>query len=255
MEKFPAVHFSYNPASGKLFLVGHVSTTVDFQEMQYLLSQIPDIQSIEDTVVIDEKVWRMMNDILAEYPKWKKVNIHSSVAGKFIIQGTVPTAQDALALSEYMVVNFPYLDRLDNKVISEDLLATQIGSIIASKNLGGLSYQMLGSEVILTGRFNEEKETQYLDLIKELNHIQGITSVKSFAIPSHPDLAGINITNQYQVTGAATHDGNGYNVILNGKIFAVGDFVDGMKIVKIASREILLEKEGLKYTIDYTAPR
>src|SRR5690606_34891554 len=59
-EKFSGVEFSFNPASGKLFLVGHVLTAVDYQEMRYALHTLSYITSVEDTVVIDEGVSKMM---------------------------------------------------------------------------------------------------------------------------------------------------------------------------------------------------
>jgi hypothetical protein len=54
------------------------------------------------------------------------------------------------------------------------------------------------------------------------------------------------------VTGSSLYDGRGYSVVLNGKIYTLGDLVDGMKITSIEQSTILLEKDGLKYKIEYT---
>jgi hypothetical protein len=39
---------------------------------------------------------------------------------------------------------------------------------------------------------------------------------------------------------------------LNGKIYTLGDTIGEMKIVNIEQNTILLEKDGIKYKINYT---
>jgi hypothetical protein len=53
------------------------------------------------------------------------------------------------------------------------------------------------------------------------------------------------------VTGSAFHDRKGYSVVVNGRILTVGEILDGMSLVSIESNTILLEKDGLRYKIDY----
>lgn len=251
LAKFNDVQFSYNPGSGKLFLVGHVLTPVDYQEMKYRIGQIEFIMNVDDNVVIDEGVWKMMNDVISENAGWRGVSIHSPTAGKFEVVGYVATGAQAAQLSEYLTVNFPYLDRLENKVVVEEILNAQLQAMIAMNNLGSLSVQLSNGNVVLTGRYNEDMSSQFHKLVKELNAIHGVTSVKDFAVASHADMAGVDITQNYQVTGSSIYDGRGYSVVLNGKIYTLGDHVDGMKLTSIKTNTILLEKDGLKYKIDY----
>ncbi len=252
LAKFNDVQFSYNPGSGKLFLVGHVLTAVDYQEMKYRISQIDFITSTEDNVVIDEGVWKMMNDIICDNAPWRGVSIQAPQAGKFEAVGYVSTVSDATLLADYLTVNFPYLDRLENKVVTEDNLNAQIQALIATENLGGVTFQLSNGNITLTGRYSEEMSTHFHKLTKELNALRGVTSVKNFSVATHPDMAGIDVTQNYQVTGSSTFDGRGYSVVLNGKIYTLGDLVDGMKLTSIKKSTILLEKDGLKYKIDYT---
>jgi len=70
-------------------------------------------------------------------------------------------------------------------------------------------------------------------------------------VPTTPNLAAIDLSSRFTVEGTSLHDGNGYNVVLNGKIYTVDEFVDGMKITNIEQNTILLEKDGIKYKIDY----
>lgn len=252
LDKFPDVQFSYNPGSGRLFLAGHVLTPIEYQEMRYLLAQIPFILSTEDNVVIDEGVWKMMNDVISNNPSWRGVSIHSPKPGRFVATGYLDTAADAASLNEYLTVNFPYLDRLDNQVIVQEALNAQISSMIAAESIGAIDFQLINGQLVLTGRYNEQKTRQFEALVKHLNQVKGVTLVKNFAIGVSPTQASIDLTKDFQVSGISMYDGRGYSVILDGKIFTVGDqVVDGLKIFAIEPDTILLEKDGLKYKIDY----
>jgi hypothetical protein len=93
---------------------------------------------------------------------------------------------------------------------------------------------------------------QMQELIKEIDAIKGVTGVKNFAVASSPNQAAIDISDQFQVTGISQHDGKGYGAVLNGKIYTLGDQVSGMSITEIDPAMILLEKDGIKYKINYT---
>lgn len=252
LHKFKDVQFSFNPGSGKLFLVGHVQTGVEFQEMHYLVSQIPFILSTEDNVVIDELVAKTMNDVISDTPAWRGVSIQVPEAGKFIAIGYIQSNANATALAEYLTVNFPYLDRLQTKVVVEENLNTELQGLMVASGLGAVTFQLSNGNVILSGVYSEKMESEFKSMVKQIKGLPGIVAVKNFAVPTHPNAAGIDISQQYQVSGSSMFDGHGYSVVLNGRIYTLGDFVDGMKITTIAPNTILLEKDGLKYKIDYT---
>ncbi|MCB1083426.1 MAG: FHA domain-containing protein, partial [Simkania sp.] len=46
LKNFPEVEFSFNPATGKLFILGHVMTEIDQQEMIYQLKSLSFVHSI-----------------------------------------------------------------------------------------------------------------------------------------------------------------------------------------------------------------
>ncbi len=252
LEKFKDVQFSFNPASGKLFMVGHVGTAIEYQEMMYRINQINFIQSTENKVVIDELVWRTTNDVLNNNVAWRGVSIHSPQAGKFVVGGYLASNAEASALADYLTVNFPYLDRLSNEVVVQENLTAQLQSLINSEGFGGVTFQLSNGEVVLAGRYNEKMEKEYRAMLKRLHTIPGVVRVKDFAIASSPNSVGIDVSSQFQVGGSSIHDGRGYSVILNGKIYTLGDMIEGMKITSIEAKTILLEKDGLKYRIDYT---
>ncbi|MEN9654625.1 MAG: type secretion integral inner rane ring protein [Chlamydiota bacterium] len=252
LAKYTNVQFSFNPGSGKLFLVGHVLTNVDYQELRYRVGEIPFIRSIEDTIVIDEGVAKMMNDVLTENGAWKGVSIRPVEAGKFVMNGYVATNDQASRLAEYVTVNFPYLDRLHNAVIVEENLSTQLQSMLQAEGFGTVAMQLTNGTVVLSGKYSDKMESEYRDLVKEINAIPGVTQVKDLAIAATPNQAAIDVSDQYTVSGTSLFDGLGYSCILNGKIYTIGDAVDGMKITTIGTGTIVLEKDGIKYRIEYT---
>jgi type III secretion system YscD/HrpQ family protein len=251
LAKYTDVHFSFNPASGKLFIVGHVLTGVDYQEMLYRIGEVNFVQSTENNVVIDELVRKSINDLLSNNEDWKGVSIRSTTAGKFEVVGYVQTNQQAAALSDFLTVNFPYLDRLQNDVVSEETLNTQVQGLLIQYGFGSVAYQISGNELTLSGNYSNKMNKEYTKLLKDLNKQPGISRVRNYAMPANPGAAGINISQNYQVTGSSIADGQGYSVILNGRIYEVGTYVDGMEITTIETNTILLEKDGIKYKIDY----
>lgn len=252
LAKFEDVQFSFTPSSGKLFLAGHVLTAVDAEELAYNLNQLPFIDSTENNVVIDEYVWKMVNDVLTENAGYKSVAVHSPKAGKFVATGYVESPQAYEQLSEYLNVNFPYLDRLDNEVAVESNLNMQIANLLQSKGFSAVTIQLAGGELVLSGRYNEKNESSYEKILKDLRSLRGIRSLKNFAIASTAQSAMVDLTQNYQVTGFSLYDRKNYSVVVNGRIITTGDNLDGMEIAQILPHTILLEKDGLKYKIDYS---
>jgi type III secretion system YscD/HrpQ family protein len=251
VAKFSDVEFSFNPGSGKLFLTGHVLTGVEYQELMYRIGQVNFIQSVENTVVIDELVWKMTNDVLNDNPSWRAVSIHSPMAGKFVVSGYVATAADSAALHEYLTVNFPYLDRLQNNVATEEILTAEIQNTLQSQGFGGVTFQLTGGDLVLSGGYNKTMKPKFEETVKTLNQLTGIARVKDLTIAGEAGSTGINISQNYKIGGSATSEGHGFSVVLNEKIYTVGDTVDGMTIESIGEKTILLEKDGLNYRIDY----
>ncbi len=253
--KFPSVQYTFNAAGGKLFLTGHVLTTIDFQELRYNLSQVAAIRGEEGSVVIDEITSKTINDILNSNAAWKGVSVTAFKPGEFTLHGYVATEEDAGNLIEYVRQNFPYQDLLKNHVVSEEILATQVQGIMLSSGFGAVAPQLTNGVVTLSGRYNHEKEAEYKELVAHLRKLQGVQAVKNFAVPTSPSQATIQLAQKYKVSGTSSRENEGYNAIINGKIYAVGEILDGMKITSVHTNTILLEKDGLNYTIDYNTIR
>lgn len=251
-DKFSGVEFSYNPASGKLFLVGHVLTGVDYQEMRYALHTLPYITSIEDTVVIDEGVSRMMNDILSSNPDWAGINVRAIAPGKFVVVGYLQSSAEMTLLNDYLNQNFPYLDRIQNTVAVEDVLNTELGSMLKQNGFSAVTYQLNNGEIVLSGVYDQNKEKEFAEMIEQIRKRRAITSIKNFAIPTAPHHTAIDVSSHFAVSGTTFFDNKGVNAVINGKIYSLGDELQGLDIVEIEEKTILLEKDGVKYRIDFT---
>jgi type III secretion system YscD/HrpQ family protein len=251
LKNYSDIQFSFTQSNGKLFLVGHVLTNVDKQELLYTLKNLPYIGEIEDNVVVDEYVWQNMNALLMTNADWQGVSIHSPAPGKFVIRGYLATLDQAQALSDYLNINFPYLDRLDNQIVVEGNLATQIQSMLIEKGFASVAFQLSNGELVLTGRIDEKHKLSYDEMLNHLKGLMGVRTVKNFVVLSTAESSRIDISDKYAVTGLSKKDAHSLFVLINGKIVGKGDILDGMTITSIQTGMILLEKDGLKFRINY----
>ncbi len=253
LKPFPSIQFSLNESTGKLFLIGHVLTNVEKQELSYTISTLPFISSVEDTVIIDELVWQNINALLLSYPAWQAVSIHSPVPGKFVMKGYVQTPQDAEALSDYMNINFPYLDLLENDVNVANTLTLQIQTLLLQNGFHTLVFDLTGGDLILTGTLDKKRSSDLDTLVKYFKKLPGVLSVKNFVvIASHSQGASIiDLSPKYSISGFSSGDNDMQFAIINAKIFGTGDLLDGMLITAIEPEQVLLEKDGIKFRINY----
>ncbi len=251
LKPFSSVHYSFSEATGKLFLIGHVLTSIQKQELSYTLSTLPFLKSIEDTVIIDELVWQNMNALFLSYPEWQAITVHSPSPGKFVLKGYVQTLEQAQLLGEYINSNFPYPNLLENQVIIGNNLSMQIQSRLIETGFGSVTFQVTNGELVLTGRIDDTKESEFANLLKGLQTLPGIRVVQNYVIYAKEDTSRVDISSKYTITGFSTGDNNEQFVVINQKIFGEGDFLHGMKITEITANNILLEKDGVKFRIDY----
>ena len=254
LTQFPEVEFSYNPSSGKIFLLGHVMTEIDQQEMIYLLKSLPFVKKMEDNVIIDELVWENTNALMMKNAAWRGVNLSSIVPGHFVLRGYVQTLEDATKLSEYININFPYLDKLDNQVVVENTLEAQIQSVLTENQFGNVTFQFSNGELILAGRVPSNQESAYNTTVTTLKKLQGVRLVKNFVVLSKPTSDIVDISSKYKVTGSSKYGNTNQYVVINGKILSVGSELDGMTIINMENNSIFLEKDGIKYKINYNQP-
>ncbi|MES2121661.1 MAG: type III secretion system inner membrane ring subunit SctD [Chlamydiota bacterium] len=240
---FSDIQYSYNPTNGKIFLVG--------QELMYKINNLPFMRTIDDNVVVDELVWENMNALLMLNPDWIGVSFYSPVAGKFTLRGYIATLEQSQALADYVNLNFPYLDRLENQVVIETNLQTQIQSILIARGYSGVTFQLSNGELVLAGRVDQKQTATFSETLDQFKMLRGVRQVKSFVIYTTADTSRIDISSQYRVTGYSKKDEKNMFVVINGKILSIGDNIDGMDITSILPTMVLLEKDGLKFRINY----
>lgn len=251
LQAFPSVQFSFNSPNGKLFLLGHVISTIEKQELLYKIENLPFVHSIEDNVIVDELIWENTNALLLTNPNWMGISLSSNAPGKFILRGYVQTLEQAQALSDYLHLNFPYLDRLENQVVIETNLQMQVESILLEKGFSSVTYQLSNGELVLTGRVDQKKAQTFTAIIDQFYTVPGIRLIKNFVIYTKADTSRIDLSTNYQITGYSKKDDQNMFVVINGKILTINDLIDGMTITEILSNRVLLEKDGVKFRINY----
>lgn len=251
LSPFPGVKYSFNKATGRLLLVGHVLTPQDKLQLSYNLQGLNFVKNIEDSgIIIDEYVWQEADLLLAKNPSWKGVTVQSPSAGQFILTGYLQTRKQADQLYEYMAANFPYPDRLEKRVIVDEDVSSLISNKLEQAGIRNVTAQFNDGDLILKGGVAHDKELAFNKLTEEFKQIPGIRNVRSQVSQIAPELAMINISDKYEVSGFSRL-GNSLSVIVNGRIITTGDILDGMTIKQITPGTIYLEREGVKYRIDY----
>lgn len=251
LSPFPQVKFTYNAACNRLFLVGHVSSGLQKSEMLYNIKTLPFIQSIDDHVVDDEAIWQEMNILLSKIPEFEGVSMHASEPGKFVLTGFLKSSAQASALTDYMNLNFNYLDRLENCVVVENEVLDEVKGQLLQQGLNGVNVDYSNGQVILTGYIPSTSEDNFLTLVEKFATIPGIRQVRNYVVFLSPEQAVGNLTTKYRVTGFSKHGNINVNVVINGCILSRGDTIDGLTITSIQAHTIFLEKDGLKYKIEY----
>ncbi|HEX4839128.1 MAG TPA: type III secretion system inner membrane ring subunit SctD [Rhabdochlamydiaceae bacterium] len=251
VTKYPDIQFSYNKGSEKLFLTGHVLTTVEKQELMFQLKGLPFITTIEDSVVIDEYVWENINALLMTNPAWQGISITSPAPGKFVVRGYLQTLEQGQALSDYLNVNFPYLDRLDNQVVVESNLTTQVQSMLTERGFNNVTYQLVDGEIVLSGRVDGKDSHRFNALVKDFKALAGVRMLKNYVVYTNEESSLVDLSSKYKVMGYSKKDGANQFIVINGKILSLGDTLDGMTITAISPTAVMLEKDGLKFKINY----
>lgn len=251
LAPFPSVKYTFNKNTGQLLLVGHVLTSTDRSQLLYSLQGLRFIKSLDDSgIVIDEYVWREINQIIEKNPEWKGINVMAPSAGHFVVSGYLQKKSQAESLSEYLSSNFPYPDLLDKRIIVDEEIVSSINNLLVNKGLKGLTVKLDNGEVILSGAVAIGELGKIDAVVPEIKEIRGVRSVRNQATEQAAELSLINISDKYDVTGVSNQGGK-LSVVINGRILMKGDALDGMTITNIQSNVIFLERGGTKYRIDF----
>ncbi|MCC5832931.1 MAG: type III secretion system inner membrane ring subunit SctD [Chlamydiales bacterium] len=255
LKDYPGVRYTYNITSEKLFLMGHVRTAVEMSELLYKIKGLTFIRVVENNIVNDEAVWQEMNILLSKMPEFKGVSMHSPEPGVFVISGYLKTERQAVDLIDYLNVNFPYIARLQNRVVVEQQIIDEVTAHLIQHGFGAVSVAFSTGELVLTGYIGATQVYEYESLVDSFDEIPGIRSIKNFVVAVTPEVGVIDLNQRfpgrYRVTGFSKHGDVNINVVINGRILARGDKIDGMTITSIQPHTIFFEKDGVKYKLDY----
>ena len=148
-------------------------------------------------------------------------------------------------------MNFPNLDKLDNQVVVESNLTTQIQSILLERGFNNVTYQLTDGEIVLSGRVDGKDSSRFDTVIKDFKGLTGVRMLKNYVVYTNEESSLVDLTSKYKVMGYSKIDGASQFIVINGKILTLGDNLDGMVIMAISPTAVLLEKDGLKFKINY----
>lgn len=251
LAPFPSIRYSYNQSTNSLLLLGHVANSNDKSQLIYNLQGLKFIKAIDDSgIIIDDYVWQEINSVLTRNPAWRGITIHSPEAGQFVLSGYLETRKQAEQLNDYVSLNFPYLDLLKKQVIVEEDVLSQIKVWLQDYGLSKVTAKMSSGEVTLNGSAPADSVSKQEELFEKIKGIPGVRVVNNLIHSEILESGLVNISDHYEVTGQSKL-GDRYTVVINGRILSKGDSLDGMLITNVTPSYILLEKDNVKYRIDY----
>lgn len=253
ISPFKNVTWNYNPTTGRLLIVGHVLTATEKNQLMYNLQALPFVRGGVDErgIIIDEYTVQQINPILSRNKKWRGVTLQTPQPGQFVLSGYLQSRDDAERLSEYISTNFPNLDHLERRIIVEEEVINSVEVMLQKVGIRDVKAKMNNGELTLTGGIPTGKEADYSRIVEETKTIPGVRNVRSFVSELPPEATLVNISDRYKVSGASNQGGVNLFVIINGRILGRGDSIEGMTITSIKPNVIFLEKDGVKYRIDY----
>mgnify|MGYP000196187474 CR=1 FL=1 len=144
-----------------------------------------------------------------------------------------------------------YPELLEKRVVVDEDIINSVNATLQNLGLKNIQVQLSNGEVTLSGGVPQAKAADYSAFLADVKNIQGVRSVKNLTTALAPEASIINISDKYEVTGVSNQGGR-LNVVINGRILAKGDVLDGMTITGVKNNTILLEKDGTKYRIDFS---
>ncbi len=251
VDPYSSLRYSFNEPTGRLLLVGHVLTSVDRSQLNYRLQALPFVKQIDDNIIIDELVWREINQVLAKNPSWRGVAMIAPNPGQFILTGYLTTRAQGESLSEYINQNFSYPDLLENRVVVEEDLLTRASIVLRNNGLSNVRPSFTDGDLKLSGTMPFGAKEQLAAAIVELSKVQGVRNVQNLVAEQRPSESLVNLSDRYKVSGMSDQGGESRTVVINGRILSVGDAIDGLTVTSISPESVFLERAGVKYKIDY----
>lgn len=253
LAPYPEVRYQYNKSTGKLLLIGHTLTSSDETRMTNALNELPFVNQIDkQNVVIDEYLWREINQVLARDPAWRGIAIHAPKPGQFVISGYLQSRKEGERLSDYLNANFPFLDLLENRVVVEENVVREVNSRLETLGFGKVLAQMNNGELTLAGTIPADSKERYDAAVVDFKKIPGLRNVRSYVTEQSPQEAIVNISDKYEVSGVTRKGNVNTNVVINGRVLGVGDALDGRTITSIEENSIFLKKDKIIYRIDFS---
>lgn len=252
LSSHPNIKYFFNKSNGVLQLTGHVLTSSDKNQILYSLQGMNFIHDIDSTgLIIDEYVWQEMNQALSKNPNWKGITVYSSSPGKFVVSGSLQTRKQSSELSDYLLANFLYLDRLENRVVVEEDVINKANNILQTAGFRNVAVQISDNEITITGNVPKLQREELAKAVDDIKKIEGIRGVKNYVTEASAAEGIVNISDKYVVSGFSRR-GDTFSVVIGGLILTKGDELDGMLITEIRQNMILLEKDGVHYRIDFS---
>ena len=252
-KKYPALRTSMARDDNTILLAGHVISDMCKRELLFEIKEITPNIEIDDKIVVDEHITSAANKVLAENSMFDGISIFAPSPGMYTVQGYLTTNQAARALNDYILTSFPYPDRLTQKIHVENELLNETAKTLYSEGFTRLKPSILLGNLTIKGAITKHEVSQLKSAISKIEKIDGIRTVKNLCVikakrnikggtsVAYDDTNATDISDNYVLTGIALRNNEPFSAVINDKIYFMESVIDGMTIVNINNKSVLLE--------------
>ncbi|MDA8773685.1 FHA domain-containing protein [Chlamydiia bacterium] len=250
VKRYPGVKFRLAVDNRAVNLSGHVmqdSVRVDL--INDLQSSVSNVANIEDNgLIIDELVVSEQNRQLSRRFPASFIEVVSP--GEYTLRGHVNSVTEQSELIQHLNKNFTYVFNLDtSKLLNYETLVSDVNNNLQSISPNTLFAEMENNQLVIVGSVPPKRKARFDAYVNMISNTPGIT-VNTLTTPGSDDVIGyIDITENYVVNGSLSDNKGNMKIMINNRVYARGDVLNGMVIESISGTRVLLNKDGVMYQI------
>lgn len=253
LEPYP-FSFTFNAQEDRVALQGHVSSlAVRNEAVEKIKARLPQLDVDTHNLIIDDALCREFNQVLTR--NWPEITLTSKAPGSFALSGVFAEQDQLDKLKQYMKVHFPFASQLEFDVLAVDATTVQVNRQLQEIAPGELVGQFRGQDLLIAGTIPPNKQSDLEKFIDDARALPGISKVENLSVlrsVGDDDQNAIDLSGRYAVNGVTRRSNIDVAVMINGRIVQRGDLLDEMLVLSIRSDAIILQRQGVRYRINYS---
>ena len=250
VKRYPGVKYKLAIDKRAVVLSGHVvQDSIRIDLINDLQSSVSNIANIEDnSLIIDEFIVSEQNKQLSK--RFPASFIEVVAPGEYSLRGHVNSVTEESQLIQHLNKNFTYNLSLDtSQLLNYETLVSDVNNNLQAISPNTLFAEMENNQLVIVGSVPPKRNAEFEKYVNTISNTPGIT-VNTLTTPGSDDVIGyIDITENYVINGSLSDNKGNMKIMINNRVYARGNVLNGMVIESISATRVLLNKDGVMYQI------